>query len=228
MSEFQLIKPETASKLSTLEQVVDSYKALAEQGQFSKAIATGAAIVHLQSQMDDPAIKAALMPLCGNILGFKADKQYDWPVIRDNIIRARLLGLNICGNEFNIIAGNTYVTSEGTEVLLRNNGVNFTTTEGIPVEGKNGLWEVAVIVEWGGNKKDLKFLIKGAGQYTTVDALQGKARSKAKKWLLRHVVNNSIEFDDDVIETTATHIETKPLFELKENHGTTDKSDFFG
>ena len=224
MSEFQLIKPETTTKLATMEAVVNQFQAMAAKGQFEKAIATGAAIVHLQKQMDDPAIQAAITPLCGNILGFKADKQYEWPVIRDNIIRARLLGLNLTGNEFNIIAGNTYVTSEGTEALLRSAGVNFSITEEIPVEGKNGLWNVTVTIEWGGsNKKQLTFAIKGAGQYTTSDALQGKARSKAKKWLLRHVSNNAIEFDDEV--ESAIHVTPKPLFPEKKDEKPAQQSD---
>lgn len=219
MSEFQLIKPETVNKLATVSAVLTQYEIMSEQGNLAKAMATGAAIYHLQKIFDDEAFKVPIMNLCGNVLGFKTDRPnksqpaYEWPVIRDNVIRALMLGLNTTGNQFNIIAGQTYVTSEGTEAILKKSGVKFTTTEGLPIDEKNGYHRVPVTLEWSGNVKELSFLVKGAGEHTTVDALQGKARSKAKKWLLRHVSNNPIEFDDEVnpaVETTAKELFCQP------------------
>lgn len=79
---------------------------------FSKALAVGRAYID---------VKGALMPqmkfvtaLSGQANGFKVDKK-DYPedVIKTCAIDALIAGVQLTGNQFNIIAGNMYITQNG-------------------------------------------------------------------------------------------------------------------
>lgn len=63
-----------------------------------------------------------VMRLQNSPLGFKTDKQgggYPVETVRDCVTQALIRGLRITGNEFNIIAGNLYVTKEGCKRAVR-------------------------------------------------------------------------------------------------------------
>lgn len=58
-------------------------------------------------------MREEIMRLQGSRLGFKADKEYQWNVVRECIIEATVsAGAHWTGNEINIIAGNMYLTKE--------------------------------------------------------------------------------------------------------------------
>jgi len=73
----------------------------------SLAIATGLVAIH-DAFTDDTV--AVLMSLKGTDIGFKTDKEYSAEVIKGAAIRALMHGAYLHGNEFNVIAGQCYLT----------------------------------------------------------------------------------------------------------------------
>ena len=97
---------------------------------FEKAYATAKSIETLKTLLT-PEYMHPIMQLQGNRLGFKTDKDkgsgYPVDVVKNCLIEAVLMGLQPYGNEFNIIAGNTYPTKEGLgRVLATWNGLQYT------------------------------------------------------------------------------------------------------
>jgi len=63
----------------------------------------------------------SILPLMNSRLGFLTDKRgptYPVDVVRDCVVEALCRGLNLIGNEWNIIGGNCYTTKEGYERLV--------------------------------------------------------------------------------------------------------------
>lgn len=91
-------------------------------GVLERGLIMSDAIMALHAILDQ-ATMARVAALMNNSLGFKTDKPlqpvYDVDTVRKCVVQALLMGLQIVGNEFNIIAGNTYCTREGFTRLLR-------------------------------------------------------------------------------------------------------------
>jgi hypothetical protein len=100
-------------------------QAEADGDDFSKALAVGAGITELRKALT-PATVAAISQLAGSPIGFRTDKDkpaggtgYSSDTVRDCVIVALLRGLALCGNEFNIISGQCYITREGWAAMLK-------------------------------------------------------------------------------------------------------------
>jgi hypothetical protein len=97
---------------------------LGMMGVLERGLIMSDAIMHLHRLLDD-ATMGRVMALMNTPLGFKTDKAppkfqaYDVHTVRKCVVQALLMGLNIVGNEFNIIAESTYCTREGFTRLLR-------------------------------------------------------------------------------------------------------------
>lgn len=114
-----------ADKLKQLEELAASQaNMLAHPNKgsiFSPAFQTAEAI-GLMREMITPEVMKPIMALQGIRLGFRTDKDkesdrdgnkgYPVAVVRDCLIEAVLVGARPSGNEFNIIAGNMYLTRE--------------------------------------------------------------------------------------------------------------------
>jgi hypothetical protein len=155
------------------------------------------------------------MQLQGNRLGFKTDKDkgsgYPVDVVKNCLIEAVLMGLQPYGNEFNIIAGNTYPTKEGLgRVLATWNGLQYTLVCAVPKpqqDGKSAVIDVSL--KWTINNKEHSQVVPIAVKmdaYTSVDALVGKATRKGRAWLLSAI--SGIEITDGDI-TDAEFLEVK-------------------
>lgn len=174
---------------------------------FEKAHVVSNAINELKSLLTDEYMKP-IMALQGNRLGFRTDKDktggYSVEIVRNCLIDAVLMGLQPTGNQFNIIAGNTYPTKEGCGYLLNNfQGLNYEIVCGLPrVNPEKTSAAVDCAISWSINggetfEKTVPIPIK-MDSYTSLDAVIGKATRKARAWLLSRIMG--MEVTDGEVE----------------------------
>lgn len=96
---------------------------LAKSDKFLRPIVQAEALNTLRHDIGPECI-AVLRSMENTPLGFRTDKEGGYPdhVLRDVMIMAMLDGLGFSGNQFNIIAGQYYVTKEGWSELLEQMG----------------------------------------------------------------------------------------------------------
>jgi hypothetical protein len=192
---------------------------------FERAYATAQSIEVLKTLLT-PEYMAPIMQLQGNRLGFKSDKDrsggYPMDVVKNCLIEAVLMGLQPFGNEFNIIAGNTYATKEGVGRLLATwKGLKYSLICGVPKpnpDGKSAVVEVTI--KWTINNESKEEVIPISikmDAYTSVDAMIGKATRKGRAWLLSAI--SGIEIVEADI-TDAEFVDVTP----KQTHQEVSKS----
>lgn len=184
---------------------------------FEKAYLIADAVGKLKTLLT-PEYMKPIMQLQGSRLGFKTDKDkeggYPESVVRDCLIDAVLSGVQPFGNQFNIIAGNMYITKEGFGYLLNNmKGLSNEISFALPRIGSDKTSAAVVAkISWsfnGGEKKEreIDFPIK-MNSYMGTDAVLGKATRKARAWLFNTI--NGTEFGDgDVTDSEAIVISSK-------------------
>lgn len=187
---------------------------------FEKAHAVSNAIIELKALLTDDYMKP-IMALQGNKLGFRTDKDknggYAIDVVRNCLIEAVLMGLQPTGNQFNIIAGNTYPTKEGCGYLLNNfPGLKYDLVCSIPrVNAEKTGAAVDVNITWTingqTNNKSVPIAIK-MDSYTSIDAVVGKATRKGRAWLLSTISGMEVT-DGDVQDITHTDVTGQVDFE---------------
>lgn len=195
---------------------------------FQKAFVVSSAIQVLKEKLTIEYMQP-IMALQGSNLGFRTDKDIDnvskqkgtgYPieVVKDCVIDAVFLGLEVTGNQFNIIGGNMYPTREGFGALLdkmTNLKKNFTYTKIVQPAGEK-VANVTVQIDWQlgtetVRKQVIDFPIK-SNAYTSYDALIGKAERKAKRWLYNTIKGTDIS-DGDVSDIP--HVEVKESENIK-------------
>lgn len=180
---------------------------------FEKAYMIASAVQELKKLLT-PEYMRPIMALQGNKLGFKTDKDKDggYPeeVVKNCLIEAVLLGVQPFGNQFNIIAGNSYITKEGFGYLLSNiSGLSYKIIPQLPRVGEKSA-AVVMKIQWayGGqsNEQDIDFPIK-VNSFMGTDGVIGKATRKARAWLFYTVTGSEIS-DGDVQEVEAKVVST--------------------
>lgn len=147
-----------------------------------------------------------IMALQGNKLGFKTDKDqaggYPEAVVKNCLIEAVLTGVQPSGNQFNIIAGNTYITKEGFGYMLDHyNGLSYEIIHELPRINKESTSAAIVMnISWeinnnGENTRAIEFPIK-INKYMGTDAVIGKANRKARAWLYSNISGHEISDGD--------------------------------
>lgn len=159
---------------------------------FAKAELYAEAIGALNIAIDDTYMRK-IMPLQGNKLGFRTDKEtsggYSQDIVKRCLIEAVLIGAQPWGNQFNIIAGNMYVTKEGFKYLLDNiPGLKWEITPGLPrINAEKTSGAVIMTAEWtmGANAKESRSweIAVKMNNFMGADAVIGKAERKARKRL---------------------------------------------
>ena len=197
---------------------------------FQKAFVMSSAIDIIKEQLSDEYMKP-IMALQGTSLGFKTDQDtvkkqvggkwvaekgpgYPMEIVKECLIEATFLGLEVTGNQFNIIGGNMYPTREGFGALLdKMKGLkkNFTYTNIQQPAGQKVAY-VKVRIDWQFDgetpkKQEIEFPIK-SNEYTSYDALIGKAERKAKRWLCNTIKGTDIS-DGDVSDIPHVEIVEK-------------------
>lgn len=201
---------------------------------FQKAFVMSSAIDIIKEQLSDEYMKP-IMALQGTSLGFKTDQDtvkikegskwitkkgdgYPMEIVKECLIEATFLGLEVTGNQFNIIGGNMYPTREGFGALLdkmKNLKKNFTYTN-IQQPAGQKVANVTVLIVWqfdneSAKKQSIDFPIK-SNEYTSYDALIGKAERKSKRWLYNTIKGTDIS-DGDVSDIP--HVEIKDKEDIK-------------
>jgi hypothetical protein len=175
---------------------------------FEKAFLIAEAAGELKKSLTAEYMKP-IMELQNNRLGFKTDKEAGYPeaVVKNCLIEAVLTGVQPFGNQFNIIAGNCYITKEGFGHLLANlPGLQYEIIPELPRIGQDAKSAAVVMkITWTlngvTNERKIDFPIK-MNQYMGTDAVIGKATRKARAWLFNNI--NGIEIaDGDVMDTRA-------------------------
>lgn len=207
MSKTTELTTDVVKKLDASVALVIGNKAMAG---FEKANIVARAINELKLALTDEYMKP-IMGLQGNKLGFRTDKDknggYPIDVVKNCLIEAVLMGLQPTGNQFNIIAGNMYPTKEGCGALLNRAdlfpGLKKSIVVGLPrinAEKTSAAFDVQIKWEFENVKREevVPIPIK-LDQYTSVDAMVGKATRKARAWLLSELTGAEVT-DGDVTE----------------------------
>lgn len=176
---------------------------------FEKSYMIADAIEELKLALT-PQYMKPIMALQGNRLGFKSDKVYNEETVKNCLIEAVLTGVQPFGNQFNIIAGNSYITKEGFGYLLSNyRGLSYNIIPQLP-RIKDQSAAVVMEIEWTidgvTNKKSIDFPIK-VNQYMGADAVIGKATRKARAWLYNTITGSEIA-DGDVSDLRPPVVKT--------------------
>lgn len=207
---------------------------------FQKAFVMSSAIAIIREQLTDEYM-APIMMLQGSSLGFKTDLDtikekdekgkwvtkkgsgYPLEIVRECLIEAIFLGLEVTGNQFNIIGENMYPTREGFGALLdKMKGLkkNFEYKNIQQPSGQKVAY-VTVNITWqlegeSAQKQIVEFPIK-SNDYTSYDALVGKAERKAKRWLYNTIKGTDISDGDvnDIPHVDVTNKEDAKLEEIK-------------
>lgn len=188
---------------------------------FEKAYTVSSAVKQLKEALT-PAYMAPIMLLQNNRLGFKTDRSdgYALDVVKNCLIEAVMMGVQPVGNQFNIIAGNCYITKEGFKYLLDGlQGFEYHLIPMLP-RIKDGSAACVMQITWkfegqGEQVKEIDFAIRvnnGMG----ADAVIGKATRKARAWLYNRVMNVEIG-DGDVDDGKTIHLKESPE-DKEKNH----------
>jgi hypothetical protein len=237
---------QTDNKFLTVSKVIDTEISTVLNSNvngFQKAFVMSSAIDIIKAQLSDEYMKP-IMALQGSSLGFKTDQDtvkvkvnnkwetkkgegYPMEIVRECLIEAIFLGLEVTGNQFNIIGGNTYPTREGFGALLdkmSNLKKNFEYKNIQQPVGQKVAY-VTVNITWqiegeSAKKQTIEFPIK-SNEYTSYDALIGKAERKAKRWLFNTIKGTDIS-DGDVndiphVEVVDVNDKLRKIMELFES-----------
>lgn len=171
-----------------------------------------------------------IMALQGSRLGFRTDKDmkkdgtgkwvkdigYPIDVVRTAVIDAVLMGLQITGNQFNIIAGNMYATKEGVGAVLNRAdmfpGLKKTIIVGLPhinPERTSAAFNVKINWELNGVSRE-EIVPIGIRMHSTdtIDMLTGKVTRKARAWLLSEIMGIEIT-ESNIDDQVGTVVESK-------------------
>ncbi len=175
---------------------------------FEKAFQVANAIAKIKELLTTEYMKP-IMALQGNVLGFKTDKDlaqggakgngYSEEVVKNCLIEAVLTGVQPVGNQFNIIAGNSYITKEGLGYLLDNvAGLEYSITSELPrINTEKTSAAIVMNLKWKINNQEheqkLELPIR-MNSFMGTDAVIGKGTRKARKWLYEKI--KGIEISD--------------------------------
>lgn len=213
-------------QLAVPEGTISALDDLARQGvlagsvnsQFKRIFVTGA-VMYNMSQILTPQVMQHIMWLQNSPIGFLTDRPNGYGVdeVRSAVIEAAIRGLDIVGNEFNILAGRFYVTKNGLKHMLRDiPGLLKNVTPGIPKMTGDKSATVSMHIDWTykgkRSEKDIEFVIRvnsGMG----ADAIIGKATRKAYAWLYEEVTGNAADDGDvgDMVPISPDTARTSPL-----------------
>lgn len=188
---------------------------------FHKAFLMASGIEQLRALLT-PEYMAPIMKLQGSKLGFRTDKDivdykpgpgYSMDIVKNCVIEAVLNGLQVTGNQFNIIAGNMYPTKEGIGYVLNNfKGLSYQVICGLPRMNNEGTSAaVEVSIKWNLNGDDNEAVVPipiRVNKAMGIDAIIGKATRKGRAWLLSRITGSEVT-DGEVEDAEGKVISTK-------------------
>ena len=187
-----------------------------------KSLRLARGMADLRLAMDHPEIKDLILGFQGTALGFKTDKKYAPAKVLDCAMEALTAGAHLHGNEFNIIADNTYFaqgffTRKVREYCTSNKIKRDISYEAkwIKTSGKQSQYEVTATIIWAlpgadPRKQIKKYKLLGVSD----DQVIGKATKRAHQWLYNELTNNNFIATPD------------EFFDMPEGDSNTSKPDF--
>lgn len=193
------VSEETALAIQKANEAAMAAFGSGSSGNIIAALQVAESMENLRRLFDEPAIQARITALQDTAIGFRTDcdpkvwnkkknaynEKYPYEVVKDCAIEAGLRGLQLVGNQWNIISGRTYCTKEGFEFLIKGlkHITDFKVNLGVPANKPGG-----VIIEcegsWNndGKPQSLKSSIPvKSDDYSSADQLLGKATRKFLK-----------------------------------------------
>jgi hypothetical protein len=221
------IEPTTASQLESVTgAAIKGFQGAADGASIMAALELAASINELRILFDQPEIKARIVALQDTPLGFRTDRDpkvkrkkknrqtnmveeyycdpYPYDIVKEAAIEALLRGLQLVGNQFNIISERFYCPKEGFEALIRQLPAvaNFRPVIGVP-QSKPGSVIVDCSATWtqNGETQSLGASIPvKTDDYSGADQSIGKATRKFLKRCYECMTGNSIP-EADASET---------------------------
>jgi hypothetical protein len=236
-------------QMSSISRVVSAYRtylANPQLDELERALVQSKAIAAIE-QLLTPEILQEFMRLMDSPYGFKTDRgsgsankgapPYGPDTVRRCLIQAWLSGAKVTGNQFNIIAGNCYLTKEFNRIrILETEGVsNLQLTVGPPQRFGERTAVCEAMAEWTyfGKPQSLKFLktaeldariVVNAYSTSGPDEIRGRVESKLYQRVL-HVLTGLNHDTVDVIEadTIEGSISQKPAPAIQAPRETTNE-----
>lgn len=189
---------------------------------FSAAIAMAQHMSDLLELIDDEILETC-MNLMNTSLGFKTDRDparqrpgkppveaYGREVVKRCVCEAVLMGVQLVKNQFNIISANTYITREGFGYMLKKltDLKNLEVILGVPKPVPGNASEVTVNCKarwiYKGNEGGIGWkegdpacnIVIRVDQYTSPDAINGKAERKFRKRIYEQVTGQNVPDGD--------------------------------
>lgn len=177
---------------------------------FVKAFKMAQAVEKLYELLT-PEYMAPIMKLQGTRLGFKTDRDteggYGIDVVKRCLIEAVLMGVQPTGNQFNIIAGDAYITKEGYGHKLRNMPglTSCKITPSLPrINGDrtSGAVLMKITYTYNGAKgsDEIDVPVKLHPKAGTTDVAIGKATRKARAHLFTTITGSEMP-EGDIMDT---------------------------
>jgi hypothetical protein len=208
----EVIAEESIQKFNSIQSkiaLIEQAEGNRELTQMAVAAVKANVIAELQKALTPEFVTNIKKTLENNRLGFKTDNKEGYPLetIKTCLIESAIQGFYWHGNEFNIIAGNAYFTKEGLTNKMRR-GEEYTDVKlsfGIPemqVQNQRALISVKATWKYHGKEDSIeetipvKLLIKNGINYTTDDAIIGKANRKIRARIIEQSTGNPIPEGD--------------------------------
>ena len=223
----ELVPSGQLDQVNQLESVITASRTqIQSTNKLTRAIVMAKAMKALENAIT-PQIMSDFRHLMNQPLGFKTDrlpgakdrqgnpiKEYSDSTIKRCIIVALLKGAELCGNQFNIIAGQCYLTKEYYErILIKDAGVrNLTWNIGPAVKHGERSAMMEAVASWidrEGNKRSLECvdnrnkdgldmrIVVNAHNTSSPDELRGKGESKLLRRIAQQMLGDWVESPDD-------------------------------
>lgn len=223
----------TEVSVRKMERISEDYQEKIQDNALSrigKAIVTAKGLELMRAALDDKTLDV-FWPLMNTSMGFKTDRgphiskrenqtPYDRTVVRNVLVQAFLNGVFPFGNEFNIIAGNLYITKEGYQRKMREipGLTDLFFVPGTPKVLDGARSEIRAKLTWKLNgqqqflpdekgENNPRLFIIPTNDYTGPDAAIGKCERKALKRAWEQIHGSEHLPDDDDVGDAA---EKKP------------------
>ena len=165
----------------------------------------------------------AIIKLRDSPLGFRTDRgkesnkpAYDEATVKECVVEALLRGVKLVGDQFNIIAGRTYITLNGYRLLVNGSGCQQLTYEVDPIELNEKEHKIRGKAAWVLDGKNYSIekqfcckahLSKSGYPITTWEQTQGKATRKLFKSIYETVTGRAFHEPDEDVREDAIEVE---------------------
>jgi hypothetical protein len=221
-AEHTALTADVRSEVATIESIIgECTLALAgSTDEFAKGLALARGMRLLRAAFT-PQIMCDVLELCGNPLGFAADRPnakdgpYKPEEIRDCVIQAQLLGARLVGGEFTIVSRRAYLNKQFYERKLREleGFADLDLQAGVPVVAPGGGALVPMAASWrmNGTAYSLERMLRKAADGSVddrripvrvnngqgADAAVGKATRKLLAQIYRRLTGSELTDDHE-------------------------------